>query len=70
MIQLHSNVSVEDGHRNLSKTFKDIGDDHVDWNEANTRFHIIDRILVECRGWPKTHETFKVEVHTGGEFHD
>jgi hypothetical protein len=60
MIQLHSNISVEDGQRNLLNIIKEIGHEYIDWNEANTRFHIIDRILVECLGWPKTHETFKV----------
>jgi hypothetical protein len=52
-MQLHSNVSLEEGHRNLTTIIKEIGDKHVDWNEANTRFHIIDRLLVECLGWPK-----------------
>ena len=70
MMQLHSNVSVEDGNRNLRKIIKEIGDEHVDWNEANTRFHIVDRLLVECLGWPKAPEMFKVEVHIDGEFQD
>jgi predicted type IV restriction endonuclease len=70
MMQLHSNVSLEEGHRNLYKIIKEIGDTHVDWNEANTRFHIIDRLLIECLGWPKEPEIFKVEVHTDGEYRD
>lgn len=53
MMQLYSNVSVEDGHRNLGRIIKEVGNEHVDWNEANTRFHMIDRLLVECLGWPK-----------------
>ena len=60
MMQLHSNVSLEEGHRNLYKIIKEIGNTHVDWNEANTRFHIIDRLLIECLGWPKEPEIFKV----------
>jgi hypothetical protein len=70
MMQLHSNVSLEDGHRNLQKIIKEIGDKHVDWNEANTRFHLIDRLLIECLGWPKGPDIFEIEVHTDGEYQD
>jgi len=31
---------------------------------------MIDRILVECLGWPKEPDKFKVEVHTDGDFQD
>lgn len=65
-----SNVSLEEGHRNLRQIIKEIGGTHVNWNEANTRFHIIDRILIECLGWPKQPEKFKVEEHADGEFRD
>ena len=70
MMQLHSNVSLEDGQRNLQKIIKEIGDKHVDWNEANTRFHLIDRLLIECLGWPKGPDIFEIEVHTDGEYQD
>jgi predicted type IV restriction endonuclease len=70
MMQLHSNVSLEEGHRNLQTLIKEIGNQPVDWNEASTRFHIIDRLLVECLGWSKEPESFKVEVHTDREFQD
>jgi predicted type IV restriction endonuclease len=70
MMQLHSNVSLEEGQRNLQQIIKGIGKTPVNWNEANTRFHIIDRVLIECLGWLKTSESFKVEVHTDGEFRD
>jgi GTPase SAR1 family protein len=49
---------------------KEVGNDHINWNEADTRFHIIDRILIECLGWPKEPERFKLEVHTDGEYRD
>jgi hypothetical protein len=49
-MQLHSNVSLDRGHWNLQQIVKEIGGDHTDWNEAGTRFHIIDRILIECLG--------------------
>jgi GTPase SAR1 family protein len=70
MMQVQSNVSLEDAHRNFQQIIKDIDQRHLDWNEANTRFHIIDRILIECLGWPKQPDTFKVEVHTDGEYRD
>jgi hypothetical protein len=51
-MQLRSNVSLSDGQKNLQTILKELGSEVVDWNEANTRFHIIDRLLVECLGWP------------------
>lgn len=70
MMQLHSNVSLDEGHKNLRQVIKEIGKASADWNEANTRFHIIDRILVECLGWPKEPESFRVEARIDGEFQD
>src|SRR5260370_29524438 len=70
MMQLASNVSLEEGHKNLRELLKEIGNAPVDWNEANTRFHIIDRILIECLGWPKVPESFRVEARIDGEFQD
>ena len=67
---MHSNVSLSDGQRNLRTILKEFGDKDIDWNEANTRIHMIDRILVECLGWPKEPDKFKVEVHTDGDFQD
>jgi len=49
---------------------KELGSKVVDWNEANTRFHIIDRLLIECLGWPKEPEKFRVEVRTDGDYQD
>ena len=69
-MQLRSNVSLGEGHKNLRRIIREIGDAPVDWNEANTRLHIIDRILVECLGWPKVPDRFVIEKHTDGEFQD
>jgi hypothetical protein len=41
-MQLHSDVSLDQGHRNLKRILTEIGSGKIDWNEANTRFHIID----------------------------
>lgn len=67
---MHSNVSLSDGQRNLGTILREFGDKDIDWNEANTRIHMIDRILVECLGWPKDPDKFKVEVHTDGDYQD
>jgi predicted type IV restriction endonuclease len=48
----------------------DLGPDPVEWNEADTRFHIIDRILVEALGWPIDPSTFRLEAHDDGEYRD
>jgi hypothetical protein len=56
VMQLRSNVSLEEGHKNLRQIIKEIGKGPIDWNEANTRFHIIDRILVECLAAPGDQE--------------
>jgi predicted type IV restriction endonuclease len=69
-MQLRSNVSLTDGQKNLRAIIKELGDSPPDWNEANTRLHIIDRILIECLGWPKAPNKFVVEKHTDGEFQD
>src|SRR5580693_9389769 len=70
IMQLHSNVSLEEGRRNLTKIRKEIGNEHINWNEANTRFHIIDRLLIECLGWEKAPERFKLEERYDGDFMD
>jgi hypothetical protein len=49
---------------------RELGEAPVDWNEANTRFHIIDRILIECLGWPKLPDRFRLEEHLDGEYRD
>jgi hypothetical protein len=67
---MHSNVSLSDGHRNLQAVLKQVAETSADWNEANTRFHVIDRLLVECLGRPKDPDKFQVEVHTDSEFRD
>jgi hypothetical protein len=68
--QLHSNVSLEDGYKNLRSLIQELANKSLDWNEADTRFHIIDRLLVECLGWHKEQRQFKLEYHSDGEFCD
>jgi hypothetical protein len=70
MMQLRSEVSLSDSHRNLQAIITEIDGQTADRNEATTRLHFIDRLLVECLAWPKTPERFRVEVHQDGEFQD
>jgi len=41
---------------------------NIDFNEADTRFQIIDRILIEVLGWPKS--AFRLEHNTNSGFSD
>jgi predicted type IV restriction endonuclease len=69
-MQIRSNISLQEGQKNLRQIIKDLGKAPLDWNEANTRFHIIDRILVECLGWTKDVDKFRLEEHLDGEYRD
>jgi GTPase SAR1 family protein len=67
---MQSNVSLSDGQKNLQRVLKELGAEVVDWNEANTRFHLIDRLLVECLGWPRVPNTFDLERYVNGDYRD
>ncbi len=45
--------TLAEGQKSLGKLIEDINVNNLDWNEAETRFQIIDRILMECLGWPR-----------------
>jgi hypothetical protein len=63
-----SNVSLEEGLRNLGAIAQRYRAKTVEWNEAETRFHFIDDLLGDCLGWPRDH--INVEKHLGGEYAD
>jgi GTPase SAR1 family protein len=65
---MKSNVSLEEGLRNLRNVLKDVGGTLPKWNEADTRFHFIDRLLTECLGWARS--TIKNELRFDGEYLD
>ncbi len=67
---MRSNVTLSDGQRNLRAIIKELDDTPVNWNEANTRFHLIDRLLIECFGWSREPSHFIVEAHLDGEYLD
>lgn len=46
-------TDIEKGRVALNRLMDDVPPDTTDRNEAETRFQIIDRIIVECLGWPR-----------------
>ncbi len=65
---MRSNVSLEEGLKNLRHMVGDLGGTLPSWNEADTRFHFIDRLLTECFGWPRS--AIKNESRFDGEIRD
>jgi hypothetical protein len=46
-----ANTTVATGQEAVSRLLKDVDTAKLDWNEADTRAQIIDRVIVECLGW-------------------
>ena len=46
-------TTIHSGQEALDRLINELTSQEPDWNEADTRFHIIDRIIVECLGWPR-----------------
>ena len=46
-------TTIASGQDAVKILLKDISESPLDWNEAETRFQIIDRIIVDCLGWPR-----------------
>ncbi|HSH67582.1 MAG TPA: hypothetical protein VLB84_17710, partial [Bacteroidia bacterium] len=62
-------MNYETGRENLVKLINWYNENSVkNRNEANTRFHIIDRLIFECLGWDKN--TFTSEESQGGKYAD
>ena len=72
------NASLGSGHAWTSSKVKPPSRAYVKWaeendqrlgrNEAETRFHLIDGLFVDCLGWPR--EQIKVEHYEDGTFSD
>ena len=65
LLQLQQSTEVSEGIDRLDALRLELAAKPADWNEAQTRFHIIDRLLVECLGYPRT--KIEVERHHDGE---
>ena len=46
-------TTIADGQKALEHLIGDVAASELDWNEAETRYQIIDRIIVDCLGWPR-----------------
>ena len=53
-------TTIVDGETALERLIHEIQTSNLDWNEAETRFQIIDRIIVDCLGWPR--ESVRLEA--------
>jgi hypothetical protein len=47
-------TTIASGKEAVKTIRREIDARRLDLNEADTRFHLIDRILIECLGWPKS----------------
>lgn len=65
---MRSTCSLDQGLKNLRSIRTSFGNALPSWNEADTRFQFIDRLLVECFGWPR--ELIHTELHLDGEYRD
>lgn len=50
----HGTTTIAEGSAALELLIEDIAESGLNWNEAETRFQIIDRIIVDCLGWPRS----------------
>lgn len=44
-------TELSEAAANLDAFLASLGTDAPDWNEAETRFHLIDQLITECLGW-------------------
>lgn len=60
--------TIAEGKAVLARLLADVNEGALDWNEAETRFQIIDRLLVECLGWPR--DFIRLEQPQGRTYSD
>lgn len=46
-------TTIAEGRQAVTCLVEEIKASDLDWNEAETRFQIIDRVIVDCLGWPR-----------------
>ena len=66
--QSTATITLSEGQRAFDQLLKECRSTTVDWNEAETRFNFIDRLLVECLGWPQSE--IALERQSEGQFAD
>lgn len=60
--------TLAEGQQALSVLLEDIEINKLDWNEAETRFQILDRLIVECLGW--TRDSIRLEQPQNRQYSD
>ncbi len=45
--------TITEGQKALDDLISEIENDNRNWNESETRFQIIDRVVIDCLGWPR-----------------
>ena len=51
--QFQSTISLDEGRNALNVLLEGDATKYAKWNEADTRFHFIDKLLTDCLGWPR-----------------
>lgn len=65
---IHAPIELADATRNLTQLLEELAGSPPDWNEADTRMHLIDRLIIECLGWPRS--DLHLERAQGREYSD
>ena len=61
-------IDLTDGKAALARLLSDLHAEPIDFNEADTRHRILDRIIHECLGWDRAHTS--VERRVNDEYSD
>lgn len=61
-------VTLAEGEAAIRRLVQEVTSTQPDWTEADTRFRIIDRLIVECLGWPR--EVIRLETRQGRKASD
>lgn len=61
-------IELKDGVAELARLLSDLRTQSIDFNEADTRHRILDRVIHECLGWDRAHT--RVERRLNDEYSD
>ena len=61
-------TTIHSGKEALKRLLDEVASGDLNWNEADTRFRIIDRIILECLGWPR--DSMRLERSHGRQYTD
>jgi len=68
IMQVVGTTSIAQGHAALVSLLERIKANKIDWNEAETRFQIIDALIVDCLGWHR--DVVRLEQHQDRQYSD